>query len=107
MRHPSTPDRRRLLAGLGGLGLGGALSACATTPAAPVSAGAGFAPRRVAPILMAPERIIRVTVCTRPFRATGPRLDVERVGDAMVVHNYGHGGSGWSLSWGSSAIEAR
>jgi hypothetical protein len=45
-----------------------------------------------------------VTVCLRPFRAAGPRLDVERVGDKAVVHNYGHGGSGWSLSWGSSSI---
>src|SRR5262249_52562824 len=36
--------------------------------------------------------------------AAGPRLDVERVGDKTVVHNYGHGGSGWSLSWGSSRI---
>src|SRR5258707_229786 len=37
-------------------------------------------------------------------RSAGPRLDVERVGDKTVVHNYGHGGSGWSLSWGSSSI---
>ncbi len=50
------------------------------------------------------DRVTRITVCTRPFRATGPRLDIERVGDKTVVHNYGHGGSGWSLSWGSSAI---
>jgi len=50
------------------------------------------------------DRIFRVTVCLRPFRAAGPRLDVERVGDKTVVHNYGHGGSGWSLSWGSSSI---
>lgn len=106
MSHPST-SRRSLLAGLGGLGLSGALSACATATTTPPSAGAGFAPRRIAPVVMAPERIIRITVCTRPFRATGPRLDVERVGEAMVVHNYGHGGSGWSLSWGSSGIAAR
>ncbi len=26
------------------------------------------------------------------------------MGDKVVVHNYGHGGSGWSLSWGSSGI---
>jgi D-amino-acid oxidase len=45
-----------------------------------------------------------VTVCLRPFRASGPRLEVERVADKIVVHNYGHGGSGWSLSWGSSSI---
>ena len=25
------------------------------------------------------------------------------IGDKRVVHNYGHGGSGWSLSWGSAA----
>jgi D-amino-acid oxidase len=50
------------------------------------------------------DRIFRVTVCLRPFRAAGPRLEVERVGDKAVVHNYGHGGSGWSLSWGSSSI---
>jgi len=56
------------------------------------------------PIRAELDRIFRVTVCLRPFRAAGPRLDVERVGEKTVVHNYGHGGSGWSLSWGSSSI---
>jgi glycine/D-amino acid oxidase-like deaminating enzyme len=56
------------------------------------------------PIRAQTDRIFRVTVCLRPFRAAGPRLEVERVGDKTVVHNYGHGGSGWSLSWGSSSI---
>ena len=56
------------------------------------------------PIRAQVDRIFRVTVCLRPFRAAGPRLEVERVGDKTVVHNYGHGGSGWSLSWGSSSI---
>src|SRR3984893_18519747 len=56
------------------------------------------------PVRAEPDRIFRVSVCLRPFRAAGPRLDVERVGDKTVVHNYGHGGSGWSLSWGSSSI---
>jgi glycine/D-amino acid oxidase-like deaminating enzyme len=59
---------------------------------------------KLMPIRAHADRIFRVTVCLRPFRAAGPRLDVERVGDKIVVHNYGHGGSGWSLSWGSSAI---
>jgi len=43
-------------------------------------------------------------VCTRPFRAQGPRIEAERIGSKLLVHNYGHGGSGWSLSWGSAAI---
>jgi glycine/D-amino acid oxidase-like deaminating enzyme len=55
-------------------------------------------------VLAQVDRIFRVTACLRPFRAAGPRLDVERVGDTTVVHNYGHGGSGWSLSWGSSSV---
>jgi glycine/D-amino acid oxidase-like deaminating enzyme len=56
------------------------------------------------PVLAQVDRIFRITVCLRPFRAAGPRLDVEKVGDKTVVHNYGHGGSGWSLSWGSSSV---
>jgi glycine/D-amino acid oxidase-like deaminating enzyme len=50
------------------------------------------------------DRIIKITVCTRPFRALGPRFDVETIGHKTVFHNYGHGGSGWSLSWGSAAV---
>jgi glycine/D-amino acid oxidase-like deaminating enzyme len=53
------------------------------------------------------ERLTHITVCLRPFRAAGPRLDVETIGNKRVVHNYGHGGSGWSLSWGSAALAAR
>ncbi len=35
----------------------------------------------------------------RPDRPT-VRLDAEQVGGALCVHNYGHGGSGVTLSWG-------
>jgi glycine/D-amino acid oxidase-like deaminating enzyme len=49
---------------------------------------------------------MRITVCTRPFRAAGPRIEAEKLGDKKIVHNYGHGGAGWSLSWGSAAIAA-
>ena len=58
----------------------------------------------LAPIRAHEDRLFRVTVCLRPFRAQGPRLDTEQIAGKLVVHNYGHGGSGWSLSWGSSAI---
>jgi D-amino-acid oxidase len=56
------------------------------------------------PIRAHTDRLFRITVCLRPFRAQGPRIEAERVGDKLVVHNYGHGGSGWSLSWGSGAL---
>jgi glycine/D-amino acid oxidase-like deaminating enzyme len=52
------------------------------------------------------DRIARFSVCTRPFRMRGPRIELERIGSKNVVHNYGHGGSGWSLSWGSAMAAA-
>ena len=94
----SFPDRRTLLAGLATTGL----SACVPRPA--VVPIVRFARPVLAPLLTDPGRITRITVCTRPFRAQGPRVEVETFGDKRLVHNYGHGGSGWSLSWGSGAL---
>lgn len=73
------------------------------TPALPFYDAVGSIP----PIRAHVDRIFRITVCLRPFRAAGPRLDVERLGDKVVIHNYGHGGSGWSLSWGSADVVVR
>jgi len=90
-----------VLAGLGSAGL----TACATSPVvSPGMVRPGFQSRPFAPLLTDPGRLSRITVCTRPFRAQGPRIEAETVGDKRVVHNYGHGGSGWSLSWGSAGI---
>jgi D-amino-acid oxidase len=87
---------------LGGIALAGLTGCARRIPIAAVP------PVQVLPKLMPifaqVDRMFRVTVCLRPFRAAGPRLEVERVADKTVVHNYGHGGSGWSLSWGSSSI---
>jgi glycine/D-amino acid oxidase-like deaminating enzyme len=91
--------RRRLLQGSAALGLAG-LSACAGIPATGPEAQGPV----LAPIRARADRLFDITVCLRPFRAAGPRLDTEQVGDVLVVHNYGHGGSGWSLSWGSSTL---
>lgn len=96
--------RRDLLLGAGVVGLSGCSNhAKVSVPDAPALAPYDRLPT-LFPIRAHTDRIFRVTVCLRPFRAAGPRLDVERVGEKTVVHNYGHGGSGWSLSWGSSAI---
>jgi len=106
--HPGPAlGRRHLLGGLaalGGLGLGGC---AATAPALLPTAGRGDPGLWLAPLRASMERVFDISVCLRPFRAAGPRLDAEPIGDALVVHNYGHGGSGWSLSWGSSAIAVR
>ncbi len=83
-----------------------ALAGCATpTPASNLPIYDRVPP--LAPIRAEVDRLFDITVCLRPFRAAGPRLDTEQVGNALVVHNYGHGGSGWSLSWGSGTIAVR
>jgi hypothetical protein len=96
-----TLDRRLLLGSLAAIS--GSLAGCAAQPGR-LAAGLapGDAPPPLAPIRAHPDRLFDITVCLRPFRAAGPRLDAETIGDALVVHNYGHGGSGWSLSWGSA-----
>lgn len=46
-------------------------------------------------------RILRERVGLRPFRKSGVRLEREKLRDGRtVIHNYGHGGSGFTLSWG-------
>jgi D-amino-acid oxidase len=94
--------RRAVLAGTGATLLLGMLEGCRGL--APRSDGTPAARLELPPLHADVGRITSVTVCTRPFRPQGPRLDVERIGDKTVIHNYGHGGSGWSLSWGSGAI---
>ncbi|MGA7274445.1 MAG: FAD-dependent oxidoreductase [Candidatus Udaeobacter sp.] len=45
--------------------------------------------------------VLAERVGLRPFRKSGVRLERGRLRDARtVIHNYGHGGSGFTLSWG-------
>lgn len=64
-------------------------------------------PPALAPIRAHVDRIYDIKCCIRPFRTKGPNLDVEQIGDATVVHNYGHSGAGWSLSWGSADMQVQ
>jgi D-amino-acid oxidase len=50
------------------------------------------------------DRIIKETVGLRPFRRNGFRVEKEALGTKTIIHNYGHGGSGWSLSWGTASL---
>ena len=98
-------------AGLSAMGLSGC-TRHVTAPLAPLVTSTPAFPfydavGPIIPIRADLDRIFRITVCTRPFRGAGPRQDVERVGDKYVVHNYGHGGSVWSLSWGSAYVVVR
>lgn len=100
-------ERRSVLKGAAGLaGLVG-LQACApatkmmAAPAPPLDPGKRA---RLVPMRTGLDQLIDVKCCLRPLRAAGPNLGTEMVGNTLVVHNYGHGGSGWSLSWGSAEV---
>jgi FAD dependent oxidoreductase len=97
--------RRRMLAATGAAVMLGGLEGCASTFSDKRTPAASQL--QLLPVRASTDRITRITVCTRPFRAQGPRLDTEHIGSKFVVHNYGHGGSGWSLSWGSSGVAVR
>src|SRR5438874_61587 len=92
MVNPVT--RRRVLSSAGAALLTGCVAPSRISPL----------PLDLKPVKADPKLITRITVCTRPFRPQGPRLDVEQIAGKTVVHNYGHGGSGWSLSWGSGEV---
>jgi glycine/D-amino acid oxidase-like deaminating enzyme len=56
------------------------------------------------PVHVAENRVIRTVVGLRPHRPSGFRVEREQVGDTVVVHNYGHGGGGITLSWGTAKL---
>jgi glycine/D-amino acid oxidase-like deaminating enzyme len=61
-------------------------------------------PCQLPPVRVSRERVIRTVVGLRPYRPSGFRVQREQFGDKAVIHNYGHGGGGITLSWGSSKL---
>ncbi|MCF8880463.1 FAD-binding oxidoreductase [Hyphobacterium sp. SN044] len=101
MRRAPTfsPHRRAVTASLGALALAG----CAT-PASRSSINAQA--NCLAPVNVSPERMIRSVAGLRPYRASGFVVRREALGEKALVHNYGHGGAGITLSWGTSRLAA-
>jgi len=101
-------DRRTLLktGSLAALGLG--FGGCATTRAARrVAAHSAFRPAVSLPLVDASwDRVIRTTVGLRPHRDSGFVLKAEKLDAKLLIHNYGHGGAGMSLSWGTGYMAA-
>ena len=108
-RSAGRTSRRRLLRlGAGALGAAslGAAAGCAGTGGSsryqrPLSRQPFVAPR------ISPDRVVRVIVGLRPYRPAGFVVRREQFDATTVIHNYGHGGGGISLSWGSSALAVR
>ena len=104
-------DRRTLLktGGMAAIGLG--FSACAgkSPPPQPVMTNGGVRPRPangLVPVNVSWDRVIHTTVGLRPFRESGFRVEPEKLDGKTIIHNYGHGGGGMSLSWGTGYLAA-
>jgi D-amino-acid oxidase len=98
-------DRRSLLK-LGGMAaIGFAVEGCAPRSAPPRIAPRVPQARRVlAPVNVSWDRVIRTTIGLRPHRPTGFVLRAEKLDGKTLIHNFGHGGSGMSLSWGTASM---
>src|SRR5688572_33410496 len=59
--------------------------------------------RRFAPVRVARDRVIREVVGLRPYRDEGYVVEAINTGNKLLVHHYGHGGAGITLSWGTAA----
>src|SRR5580700_4440605 len=59
---------------------------------------------RLAPVRVSEARVIRTIAGLRPYRPSGFVVRGEKLGDKVVIHNYGHGGAGITLSWGSAHL---
>ena len=57
-------------------------------------------------IIVSPERVVRIAVGVRPFRRAGFSVRREALGQKLLVHNYGHGGAGYTLSRGCAVSVA-
>jgi D-amino-acid oxidase len=91
--------RRTLLRSLGaaaGLGLLPSLS----------RAQAGAKKLQLKPVHVARDQILKTIVGLRPFRRAGYVVRSEKLGAQTIVHNYGHGGCGVTLSWGTAELAA-
>lgn len=52
------------------------------------------------------RRVLRAEAGLRPYRPGGFVVRSESLGDKLLVHNYGHGGAGITLSWGTADLAA-
>jgi glycine/D-amino acid oxidase-like deaminating enzyme len=91
--------RRELVKGLALASASALLPSCATRRIK-VAAPTLCLPR----VNASPDRVIRTICGLRPYRRSGFVVRAEKFGDTLVIHNYGHGGAGITLSWGTAKL---
>lgn len=72
------------------------LSSCEKNPNTPLEV------RKIVPPKLDTAYLGQEILCYRPLRKGSPNMSIQIIGDQVIGHNYGHGGSGWTLGPGSS-----
>lgn len=89
-----------------GIGFGACSTKTPKAPPAPASSSRVRPALDLVPVNCSWERVIHTTVGLRPYRASGFVVKPEKIDDKTVIHNYGHGGGGMSLGWGTGYLAA-
>src|SRR3990170_4671112 len=97
---------RRALLRSGSLALAGLAVGCGTRHSIQTLPSASRPRLNLAPVHASLDRVIRTTVGLRPHRPSGFVLRAVQFDAKTVIHNYGHGGAGMSLSWGTGQMAA-
>ncbi len=103
-------DRRTLLRtgsiAVAGLGLGGCAGKTPQSEPVRPSTGGVRPALDLVPVNASWGRVIHTTVGLRPYRASGFIVKPEKLDHKTIVHDYGHGGGGMSLAWGTGYLAA-
>jgi glycine/D-amino acid oxidase-like deaminating enzyme len=86
-----------------------ALGSCATrrAPLQPSDPLRAYSRLPFRPPRVSEELVIRTVTGLRPFRPSGFVVRSEQTATKRLIHNYGHGGGGVTLSWGCAQLAVR
>lgn len=69
----------------------------------PILTRADIEVRKIIPPNLEITHLGKKILCHRPMRHGSPNMSVEQKDGKVIAHDYGHGGSGWTLGPGSAA----
>ena len=92
----SSLNRRKFIYSIAASSAALYISGCDRNPNTPLEV------RNIVPPRLDTAYLGQEILCYRPLRKGSPNMSIQIIGDQIIGHNYGHGGSGWTLAPGCS-----